>query len=423
MCLKLKLRLYIKKAYSKMQNMKCLFRILIAILGCSFLDTSLVLASSKKVSKQEEKKVLHIGFFPNLTHIPALVAQAMARQGNGWFERYLPQRKLEWHRFNAGPTAMENLVAGVVDVSYVGPSPALNLYNRTKGKDCRLLSGVVKGGAGLVLQKKFVAKDAKFWEGRRIATPQYGNTQDVACRAWFKKQGINGVALLPTSNPDQLTLFKKHQIDGVWTIEPWLSRLVNESEGKVYLTDDDSWTTILVGSANFCENFGPLKSQLIQAHKDLSLWIKTHPDEAAKLVQSEMKHQTALDFPLERIKTTLERIKIETEVTVDSLQKWVESACDIGFLKRENIVPLDGFMQEVLKEKIGSPLKKPEIKAEKPANVSENPTEKDKETVKVESKAIECEKTNETVIETSEKPLREHQKAVEAIGKITPAVR
>lgn len=418
---KLKFRLYFKNAYNKMQGMKCLFRILMAILGCSFLDTSLGLASSKKVFEKEDKKVLRIGFFPNLTHMPALVAQAMTRQGNGLFERYLPQVKLEWRRFNAGPTAMENLVAGIVDVSYVGPSPALNLYNRTKGKDCRLLSGVVKGGSGLVLQKKFVPKDAKSWEGRRIATPQYGNTQDVACRAWFKKQGINSVALLPTSNPDQLTLFKKHQIDGVWTIEPWLSRLVNESDGKVYLTDDDSWTTILVGSVNFCENFGSLKSRLIQAHKELSLWIKTHPDEAAKLVQSEMKHQTSLDFPLERIKTTLERIKIETEVTVDSLQKWVDNACNIGFLKRENIVPLEGFMREFLKEKIVNPLENPEIKAEKLESVSENPSEDAKETVKLE--AIEAGKNNATAIEKTEKPLKENQKSVEAVGKFTPAVR
>ena len=349
-------------------RMKCLFRMLLAVVGCSFLSTSWVLSSSEKRSAKEDKKTLSIGFFPNLTHVQALVAQAMTRQGKGWLERYLPQNlKIEWRRFNAGPSAMENLIAGLIDVSYVGPSPALNLYVRTKGKDCRLLAGAVKGGSGLVLQKKFSAKNVTSWAGKRIATPQYGNTQDIACRAWFKKQNIKNVALLPTSNPDQLTLFKKNQIEGAWTIEPWLSRLVNESEGKVYLTDDDSWTTILVGSAGFCEKFGSLKSQLIQAHKDLSLWIKDHPEEAAALVQSEMKYQTTLDFPLERIKSTLQRIHIETEVTTESLQKWVDNACDIGFLKRENIVPLDGFMREISQGKAANSLETTEIKVENSA--------------------------------------------------------
>lgn len=348
--------------------MKCLFRMLISVLGCSFLGTSLVFSSEKDAVVKVDKKVLRIGFFPNLTHSQALVAQAMTHQGNGWLERYLPKDvKIEWRRFNAGPSAMENLIAGVVDISYVGPSPALNLYNRTKGKDCRLLVGAAKGGAGLVLQRDFEVKNENSWKNKRIATPQYGNTQDIACRAWFKNRNIKDVAFLPTSNPDQLALFKRHQIDGVWTIEPWLSRLVNEAGGKVYLSDDDNWTTILVGSAKFCEDFGALKTVLIQAHKDLSLWIKGHVEEAAKLIQSELKNQTALDFSLNMIRNTLQRIHIATEVEPATLQKWVDDACAVGFLKRENVVPLTGFMQEVPKETIT----KVPGKAESPAVVSE----------------------------------------------------
>lgn len=342
-------------------RMKCLFRMLVSVLGCSFLGTSWVLSSTK----EEGKKVLRIGFFPNLTHSQALVAQAMARRGEGWLERYLPKDiKIEWRRFNAGPSAMENLVASVVDVSYVGPSPALNLYNRTKGKDCRLLVGAVKGGAGLVLQRDFEVKDENSWKNKRIATPQYGNTQDIACRAWFKNRSIKDIAFLPTSNPDQLALFKRRQIDGVWTIEPWLSRLVNEAGGKIYLSDDDNWTTILVGSAKFCENFGDLKTALVQAHKDLSLWIKDHVEEATKLIQSELKHQTALDFSLDMIRNTLQHIHIATEVEPATLQKWVNDACAVGFLKRENVVPLSGFMQEVSKARSVS-------STVKPADVSE----------------------------------------------------
>lgn len=333
-----------------MPYMKCWLSALLLILGCSCCGTSWVLGSNK-----ENKKVLSIGFFPNLTHAQALVAQALTRQGKGWFERYLPEDiKIEWRRLNAGPSAMENLVAGVIDVTYVGPGPALNLYNRTKGRDCRLLSGAVKGGSGLVLQKDFEVKNVNAWARKRIATPQYGNTQDIACRAWFKKQNIENVALLPTSNPDQLALFKKHQIDGAWTIEPWLSRLVNENEGYIYLSDDENWTTILVGSAKFCEKWNACKTQLVQAHKDLSLWIREHLEETAALIQSEMKHQTALDFPLDGIKNMLKHIQIETEVEKESLQKWMDDARCIGFLKSGKVTPLDDFMQTSMQKEVMS---------------------------------------------------------------------
>ena len=124
----------------------------------------------------------------------------------------------------------------------------------------------------------------------------------------------------------------------------------------------------------------------------MSLWIKEHLEEAAMLVQSEMKHQTSLEFPLERIKTTLQHIQIETEVTTESLQKWIDNACDIGFLKRENIVPLEGFMQEVLKEKTADLCEKTEIKSEKSAVMvekTENTVKADTGTAKADAETVE----------------------------------
>ena len=318
----------------------------IVFLGCSLMFAS----SEKKVAvaqkNQEQKNVLRVGFFPNLTHVQAIVAQGLARQGKGWFERYLPKgTQIVWLRFNAGPSAMESLVTGSIDVSFVGPSPAINLYIRTAGKDCRLLSGAVKGGSGLVLGEGCQIKSEKDWKGLRIATPQFGNTQDIACRAWFAHRGIAGVTLLPTSNPGQLILFKSHQIDGAWTIEPWLSRLVNEGNGRVYLSDDDNWTTILVGSKSFCRDFPELMRTIIQAHEELSEWIRTHIDEAACIIQAEMKHQTHLELSLDMIKTTLKRIAIETHVELKELGKWLNDALYIRFLKNDKNIPLEPLFE------------------------------------------------------------------------------
>lgn len=292
---------------------------------------------------------LCIGFFPNFTHPQALVAQALTRKGCGWFERYLPRNiSIEWRRFNAGPSSMESLITGVIDLSYVGPSPAINLYTKTSGNDVRLLSGAVKGGSGLVLQNDISIKSAVDWKNRKIATPQFGNTQDIACRNWFAKQSIKDISLLPTSNPDQLMLFKRKQIDGAWTVEPWLSRLINEGKGKLFFSDNDQWTTLLVGARAFCSRDKNIKEALIKAHEELTVWIKNNIKEAASLIQSELKEQTRLNFSTELIETILARLQLCTAVPKEEIQKWLDDAINIGFVKPEKSISLDMLFSEIL---------------------------------------------------------------------------
>ena len=91
---------------------------------------------------------------------------------------------MQWFAYNAGPSAMEAIFAGSIDLTYVGPSPALNAYIRSDGEEIRVLAGAAEGGAALVVPGDgSIAKAADF-KGRRVATPQLGNTQDVAARAW-----------------------------------------------------------------------------------------------------------------------------------------------------------------------------------------------------------------------------------------------
>lgn len=295
-------------------------------------------------------KVLRVGFFPNLTHPQALVLQALMRLGSASsysfdFKKYLPEEvTLQWSRFNAGPLAMECLLTGNIDLSYVGPSPAVNLYMRTKGKEVYLIAGAVKGGSGLVLQPNFSTKNDECWENKKIATPQFGNTQDVACRAWFQKQGYTKTFMLPTANPDQLRLFQRKQVDGVWTIEPWLSRLIKEAKGQLFFYDKDNWTTLLVGSKNFCEN-KTLRQAITRLHEDLTQWIVNNKKQAAELINQELKYQTHLDFPVDFVVKTLENLSLETHVEEVSIQKWVDDAVRIQFLNKEKIFPLKQFFE------------------------------------------------------------------------------
>ncbi|MDR0392841.1 MAG: ABC transporter substrate-binding protein [Puniceicoccales bacterium] len=301
-------------------------------------------ASTSVNSNTPQPITLHVGFFPNITHAHALIAQNFQREGKGWFERYLPNNvQLIWHRFNAGPLAMESLLTHRLDVTYVGPMPAFNLYLRSKGEEVRLLSGAVKGGSGLVIQPDLKIKTTADWMGKRIASPQYGNTQDIACRIWFMQQGIRvgfaekDVIVLPTANPDQLTLFRKKAIAGVWTVEPWLSRLIQEGQGKMHFLDQNNWTTILVASKHFCTDRPEIRVAFVQAHQALTRWITEHTEEAAIRIQSELKHQTTLEFSKDLILASFPRLTFTDEVAKDSFQAWIQGVKNSEIFRHSSI--------------------------------------------------------------------------------------
>src|SRR3954471_15503921 len=193
------------------------------------------------------QEVLRVGHFPNVTHVQALVARNFERQGRNWFgERLGPNVKIEWYAYNAGPSAMEAVFANSIDLTYVGPSPALNAFFRSRGEEIRVVAGAVKGGSAMVVQGDSTLSKPQDFKGKRIATPQFGNTQDVAARAWLAAGGLRitqtggDAQVLPTANPDQLGLFQRKQVDAVWTVEPWVSRLELEAGGKVLIDERDA---------------------------------------------------------------------------------------------------------------------------------------------------------------------------------------
>src|SRR5881296_4066433 len=241
---------------------------------------------------------IRVGHFPNITHAQGVVAHALSRQGKGWFEQRLgPGTKIEWFVYNAGPSAMEAIFAKSIDLTYVGSGPALNAYTKSNGQEIRLIAGAANGGAGLVVQPDQNLKAAADFRGKKIATPQLGNTQDISCRAWLSEGGLKITQLggdaqvLPTQNPDQLGLFKSKKIDGVWAVEPWLSRLEREASGKVLVEEKDAATTVLVSSAKFLNEKRYLAKKFAQAHAELTDWIEKNPEEAQRLIKAELRSE------------------------------------------------------------------------------------------------------------------------------------
>ena len=303
------------------------------------LFLSILFTAGSPFSVLGETKI-RVGHFPNVTHVQALVAHALSRQGKGWFEERLGNdTKIDWFVYNAGPSAMEAIFANSIDLTYVGPSPAINAYARSRGEEIRIVAGAANGGAALVVQGDGSLKTAADFRGKKIATPQLGNTQDVSCRAWLTAGGLKITQLggdaqvLPTANPDQLPMFQQKKIDAVWTVEPWVSRLEMEAGGKVLVEETDSPTTVLASSVKFLNTQNDLAKKFIEAHRSLTDWIEKNPDEAQKLVVAELKAETKGQISAELIAHAWKRIVLTNDVRREALEKFVADAKAAGFLR------------------------------------------------------------------------------------------
>ena len=282
-----------------------------------------------------EPVVVRIGHFPNVTH-----AQGVIAHRNGWFEKRLgPDVKIQWFVYNAGPSAMEAIFANSIDLTYVGPCPALNAYSKSRKDEVRILAGAANGGAALVVQPDGRIKVPGDFRGKKVATPQLGNTQDVECRAWLTQQGFTvtqlggDVLVLPTANPDQLNLFKDQKVDAVWTVEPWVSRLEREANARVFVDQRETVTTVLVASTKFLREHRDLAKKIVAAHAELTEWIQKNPAEAQNILREELTAETTRPIPAELIAQAWQRLDFTTQIAEPALNKFVKDAQAAGFMR------------------------------------------------------------------------------------------
>ncbi len=306
----------------------------------------LILTMLGPVLAVAEKTVIRVGYFPNVTHAQGVIGSHGTRDGRGWFEQQLgPDVTVQWFPFNAGPSAMEAIFAGSIDLTYVGPNPALNAYIRSRGDEIRVLAGAALGGAALVVPGNGKITTPAQFKGLRLGTPQLGNTQDVAARAWLAAQGFRitltggDVFVLPTANPDQLGLFQQGRLDAVWTVEPWVSRLELEAGGKALLEQPDAITTILVTSVKFLRTQPALVAKFKAAHLGLTDWINAHPDEARERVRAGLSAETKREISAVLVASAWKRLTFTGEVSQPRFDALVKEAQSVGFLR--NAIPLD----------------------------------------------------------------------------------
>jgi NitT/TauT family transport system substrate-binding protein len=284
--------------------------------------------------------VLRVGRFPNITHAQGVIGSELSAQGKGFFEERLgPDVELKWFTYNAGPSAMEAIFTDSIDLTYVGTGPVLNAYAKTGGSDIRVIAGSAVGGAGLVVQGNSTAATAADFRGKKIAVPQLGGTQDVACRVWLQQGGLKVTQLggeaqvVPTENPEQLGLFQNNGIDAAWTVEPWISRLEFEGKGKLLIEEKTAITTVLAAGNKVLQEKPELVAKFVKAHQEFTDWINAHPDEAKQLFLAAMKTITKRDLSPKIVENAWPRITFTSSIEVAPLQKLANDSQTVGYLK------------------------------------------------------------------------------------------
>ena len=314
----------------------------------------------------EAPTTVRLGYFPNLTHATAIVGAE-----KGLFAEKLGANKLEAKTFNAGPDVVTAILSGALDASYIGPNPAINAFAQSDGEAIRIVSGATSGGAFLVVKPEInTAADLK---GKKIATPQLGNTQDVALRYWLKQQGFKtnaqgggDVSVVPQDNAQSLETFKSGTIQGAWVPEPWATRLIQEGGGKPLVDEKTLWpngqfvTTHLIVSAKFLRQHPDAVKKLIEGQVAANDFIAKNSEDAKKTVNEGITKYTGKGIAPAVIDAAWKNLIFTNDPIASSLVSSANHAEDVGLLKPTE---LDGIYELTILNSVLKTANLPEVES------------------------------------------------------------
>ncbi|SNX54759.1 NitT/TauT family transport system substrate-binding protein [Thermoanaerobacterium sp. RBIITD] len=318
------------------KHMKFKILTLFTIIGILILATG---CSNK--SGNGEVSTVRIGLFPNITH-----AQGLLGKENGAFQKALGETKIDWKIFNAGPSEIEALLADEIDIGYIGPGPAINGFAKSNGA-IKIISGAANGGEVLVSRKDLKIDDVKGLSGKKVAVPQFGNTQDLTLRHLLNEYGLKDttkggtVEIRQAENPDIETLMGKGDIDAALVPEPWGSILIKEINANVVLDYDkilrggDYSTTVVVVRTQFLKEHPDIVEEFLKAHVQLTDYINKNKSEAYTSINKEIYELTKKPLPNDILNTSFNRLKVTVDPEKSSINDYINLSKEAGFLKND----------------------------------------------------------------------------------------
>jgi NitT/TauT family transport system substrate-binding protein len=308
---------------------------------------------------------LRLGYFPNLTHAPAILGLA-----DGTFARALGSNvTLTTRTFNAGPAAVEALFSGAIDATYIGPSPAVNAFQKSNGQAIRIIAGATSGGAALVVKPGITS--ASDLRGKKVASPQRGNTQDVALRSWLKNHGLNttlegggDVSIVPQENAQTLETFRAGTIDGAWVPEPWSTRLVVEGGGEILVDEASLWpggkyaTTVLVVRTEYLKQHRDVVKKLLTGHVHAIANAMSNTQTAETIVNSSIKQITGMALEDKVLPDAWNGMLFTYDPLLSTIKKSAAEAKSLGLLQSSDISGIADLtlLKEVLRQEGMEPM-------------------------------------------------------------------
>ncbi|WP_306336238.1 ABC transporter substrate-binding protein [Streptomyces sp. KL118A] len=306
-----------------------------------------------------------IGYFPNLTHATALVGNQ-----EGLFQKELGGTEAKYAQFNAGPSEIEALNAESIDIGWIGPSPAINGYTKSQGKNLRIIGGSASGGVKLVVDPKKI-KSLKDVKGKKIATPQLGNTQDVAFLNWIAEQGWDvdaqsgkgDVSVVRTDNKITPDAYKSGSVDGAWVPEPTASKLVAEG-GKVLLDEADLWPdkkfviTNIIVRQQFLKDHPKVVEAVLRGAVKTNAWIAKNPEKAKAAANARLKADAGKPLPAEVLDPAWKSIRTTDDPLAATLDAEADHAVEAGLLEKPDLKGIYDLrpLNKVLKAEGESPV-------------------------------------------------------------------
>ena len=313
--------------------------VVLVLSACASSTAGSVAAPSSGSPGAGPNGTLHLGYFPNITHATAIVGVE-----GGIFQKALgPGVTLEVSSFNAGPAASEALLNGAIDATYIGPNPAINAFAKSGGAAIRIIAGATSGGAYLVVKPEITSVTGL--RGKKLATPQLGNTQDVALRTWLAGNGLKtdpqgggDVSILPQDNAQTLETFKAGQIDGAWVPEPWATRLVQEGAGKVLVDERALWpggqyvTTHLIVRTDYLAAHPDIVRALLAGDFEANELVNSDPTRAQALTNQGIKKITGKTIADKVISAAWPNLTFTVDPVATSLKGAADHATSVGLL-------------------------------------------------------------------------------------------
>lgn len=310
----------------------------IALLGMLAAMTGLVGCGG---SVEKDRTKVNIGYFNNVTH-----AQALYMKANGTLEETLGEDvKVNWTAFNAGPSEVEALFAGDIDIGYIGPVPAITANVKSNG-DVTILSGATKAGAELIKASSSDIQSVKDLDGKTVAIPQIGNTQHLCLLKLLSDNGMapvdegGTVNVTAVENADVLNMMDQGNIDAALVPEPWGTTLVNNGAEIVLDYDEvynngDYPVAVVVVRNEFMEEHPDLVEEFLAKHEEVTSYMQENIGESAAVVNDEINAATGKSLDEATLESAFGKIVISSEVNEEAIDDFAEISLEQGFISEE----------------------------------------------------------------------------------------